>query len=204
MAASNSLNFSSSQSSAIICVPLKGGAQGMDLWRDNAVVRGVTFEKACVRVVLVRRLVEQSFGRLIETRRYLLRPAARKPQDERFHQCWRSDLDRVRLPVVQDKVTAVIDCDLRATEFIKAAPIGHAFKRERQSRRVRKIRKRATAHEHGPLQGAERVKRQGVIVARAAFPLNAQLICGSCRAQNGWSEQSNPASRRTSVLLAGA
>src|SRR5881392_2172885 len=173
----------------------------MDLWRDNAVVRGVTFEKACVRVVLVRRLVEQSFGRLIQTRRYLFCPAARKPQDERFHRCWRSDLDRVRLPVVQDKVTAVIDCDLRATEFIKAAPIGHAFKRERQSRRVRKIRKRATAHEHGPLQGAERVKRQGIIVARAAFPLNAQLICGSCRAQNGWSERSTPASRRTSVLL---
>jgi hypothetical protein len=35
-----------------------------------------------------------------------------------------------------------------------------------------KIRKAASAHEHGPLQGAERVKRQGVIVARAAFPLN--------------------------------
>src|SRR5205823_812236 len=183
---------------------LKARAQGTDLWGDNAVVRRVSFEKGCVRAVLVRRLVEQSFGRLIETRGYLLRPAARKPQDERFHRCWRSDLDRVRLPVVQDKVTTVIDCDLGATEFIKSASIGHGFEGERQSRRVRKIRKCASAHEHGPLQGAERVERQGVIVARGAFPLNAQLICGSCRAQNGCSERSTPAFRRTSVLLAGA
>lgn len=100
----------------------------MDLWGDNAVVRRVAFEKGGVRAIPVRRLVEQSFARFIETRGYLLRPAARKPQDERFHQCWRSDLDRVRLPVVQDKVTTVIDCDLGATEFIKGAPIGHAFK----------------------------------------------------------------------------
>src|SRR5438046_796492 len=55
---------------------------------------------------------------------------------------------------------------------LKGAPIGHAFKRERQSRRIRKIGKAASAHEHGPLQGAERVKRQGVIVVRGAFPLN--------------------------------
>ena len=79
--------------------------------------------------------------------------------------------------------------ELRAIEFIKGAPIGHAFKGERQSRRVRKIRKRAPAHEHGPLQGTERVKRQAVIVARAAFPLNAQPIRGSCRKQNGWCER---------------
>ena len=68
--------------------------------------------------------------------------------------------------------------ELRATEFIKGPPIAHAFKGERQSRRVRKIRKRAPAHEHGPLQGTERVKRQGAIVARSAFALNAQPICG--------------------------
>src|SRR5882762_9037912 len=116
----------------------------MDLWGDNAVVRRVALEKGCVRAVLVRRLVEQSFGRLIETRGYLLCPAARKPQDERFHRCWRSNLDRVRLAVVQDKVTTVIDCELGATEFIKSAPIGHAFNREPQSRRVRNIRKRAS------------------------------------------------------------
>lgn len=66
----------------------------------------------------------------------------------------------------------VVDCDLSASESVKGAPVEHALKREGQSGGLSKIRKAASAYEQGPLQGAERVKRQGVIVARAAFPLN--------------------------------
>jgi hypothetical protein len=59
----------------------------------------------------------------------------------------------------------VVDCDLSASESVKGAPVEHALKREGQSGGLSKIRKAASAYEQGPLQGAERVKRQGVIVA---------------------------------------
>jgi hypothetical protein len=55
------------------------------------------------------------------------------------------------LPIVQDQVTAIIDCDFGTPELIKRATIGHAFERQRQSRRFREIRKPASAHENGSL-----------------------------------------------------
>ena len=60
IAASNSLNFSSSQT--LYCVfSLKACAQGTDLWGYNAVVRRVSFEKGCVLPLSSGDSVEQSF-----------------------------------------------------------------------------------------------------------------------------------------------
>jgi hypothetical protein len=91
----------------------------------------------------------------------------------------------------------VVDCDLSASESVKGAPVEHAFKREGQSGGLSKIRKAASAHEHGPLQGAERVKRQGVIVARAAFPLNLFVAHAEHKTDGASGQRPLPFDRRS-------
>ena len=68
----------------------------------------VAFKERCAWPDLIW-LGEQAISRHAEIPRDFFHEAVRKPQDERLDFCRRSDLDRIRLAVVKDQVTAVID-----------------------------------------------------------------------------------------------
>ncbi len=86
--------------------------------------------------------------------------------------------DRVRLPVVQDQVAAIIDRKFRTGNSVKRATIGHAFERKRQSRCFPEIRKPTSAHENGPLQRTERVERQSAMITRVQDDVSRQDQAG--------------------------
>ena len=52
--------------------------------------------------------------------RSILGPSMREPQHKRLDCRWGSDLDRVRLPFVQNEITGIIHCDFVAIELVTA------------------------------------------------------------------------------------
>src|SRR5438045_3416110 len=84
----------------------KRRAQCMHLWRDCSIVWCVTFEER--RAGSARRWFrQQAISRQRQAARHFLLPSVWKPENESLDSRGRSDLDRVRLPVVQDEVAAV-------------------------------------------------------------------------------------------------
>ena len=69
-------------------------------WRNDAVMLCVTLEEERIRSVIVRRIRQQGFRRVVEAVQDLFRPTPGKPEHERFHPGRRSDLDRVRPLIV--------------------------------------------------------------------------------------------------------
>src|ERR1700681_3522705 len=116
----------------------------MHLWRNSSIMRRVALEERRVACATGGRFREQAFGRQRRTAQNLLRPSGWKPQNESLDLGGRSNFDRVRLPVVQDEVTAVINRKFRAINLVERTTVEHAFQGERQSRCLCEIRKPAS------------------------------------------------------------